>query len=78
VTLASFAIVPVLWAVTTIWTVALSSSASVPSAHVTVPLASAHVPCEGVAESKVTSVGSVSVSSTPVALWGPEFWTVRS
>jgi len=35
--------------------------------YVTVPADSLQVPCEAVAESKVTPLGSVSVSVTPVA-----------
>ena len=69
-------IVPAVCGVTLISTLALPSSASVSSAHVTVPLDSVQVPCEGVAESKVTPPGSVSVKLTAVAVAGPEFWTV--
>ena len=49
--------------------------AIVPSEHVTVPLDCEHVPCEGVAELKVTPAGSVSVTVTPVALDGPALAT---
>ena len=46
-----------------------------PSPHVTVPLVSEHVPCEGVAESNATPGGSVSVSCTAVAMEGPALFT---
>ena len=43
----------------------------VPSGHVTVPLDCEQAPCEGVAETKVTPAGRVSVTWTPVAVDGP-------
>ncbi len=50
--------------------------AIVPSEQVTavVPL---HVPCVGVAETKVAAAGRVSVSVTPVAAEGPLLVTVK-
>ena len=57
-------------------TVAFWPSVTVPSAHVTTPSDSRQVPCEGVAESKVTFAGRVSLTWTPLASDGPEFWTV--
>ncbi len=50
--------------------------AIVPRLQVTVPEDSEQVPCEGVAESNVTPLGSVSVSTTAVAPEGPAFATV--
>ena len=61
-TLAWFVIEPALCGLTSIVTVALASSARLPSAQSTMPASSEHVPCEGVADSKVTPAGSVSVS----------------
>ena len=57
--------------VTLISTLALAPFATVPSEHVTVPLACEQVPCDGVADLYVTPLGSVSVTVTPVALEGP-------
>ena len=51
-------------------------SATVPSWHVTVPLACEQLPCEGVAESKVIPAGRVSVTCTSVASRGPALPTV--
>ena len=53
---------PVDCGVTLIWTLALAPFAMVPSGQVTVPADCEQVPCEGVAESKVTPAGSVSLS----------------
>ena len=75
-TLASFVSVPGACGVTLISTLALASSAIVPSAQSTVPAFSEQVPCVGVAESNVTPAGSMSLRLTPVASWGPELWTV--
>ena len=75
VTLAVFVIVPVDCGVTLIETLALAVFASVPIEQVTVPLACEQLPCEGVAETKVTPAGSVSVSVMPVALDGPALLT---
>ena len=61
---------------TRIWTVAVPWSAIVPSAQVTVPLACEQLPWEGVAESNVTPLGSVSVRLVAVASWGPALWAV--
>ena len=47
----------------------------VPSGHVTVPLDSEQVPCEGVAESNVTPAGSESETLTLVASEGPPLCT---
>ena len=49
-TLAELVIVPALWGVTTIDTVADPPFASVPTLQVTVPLACEQVPCDGVAD----------------------------
>ena len=49
--------------------------ASVPSAHVTVPLACEQLPCDAVAESKSAPAGSGSLTLTPVAAEGPALWT---
>ena len=63
--------------VTLIATVASASSAIVPRLQVTVPLDSMQgSPCDGVAKSNVTPPGSVSVSTTPVALCGPALCAV--
>ena len=58
-------------------TPALAPFATVPSWQETVTPDCEHVPCEGVAESKVTPGGSVSVSSTPIALDGPALATLK-
>ena len=76
VTLASFVIEPSLCGRTLMSTVAPWPLVIVPSGHVTVPLDSEQVPCEGVAESKVTPAGRVSETCTPVALEGPWLLTV--
>jgi hypothetical protein len=69
-------IVPSLWGVTLIWTVAESPLARVPRAQVTVPAASEQPPCEELAESKLTPAGSGSFKETPPAVAGPLFVTV--
>lgn len=61
--------------VTMMLTVALAPFATAPRLQVTVPLDCEQVPCDGVAESYVTPLGSVSVTVTPVAPEGPAFWT---
>ena len=72
-----FVIVPALVGVATIVTVACAPAASAPMAQVTVPEALvAAVPLE-TAESKVTSLGSVSETVTPAAALGPLFVTVN-
>jgi hypothetical protein len=73
VTLAWLVTVPWLCGRTWIWTLALPPFVTVPSAHVTVPLASEQLPCEGVAESNVTPPGRSSVTVTPGASCGPAF-----
>ena len=69
--------VPAVCGLTLISTSTIAPLASVPSAQVTVPLDSEQVPCDGVADSKVTPAGRSSVKLTPVALDGPEFSTDR-
>lgn len=54
VALATFVVDPIDCGVTVIWTLALALFASVPSEHVTVPAPCEQLPCEGVAELKVT------------------------
>src|SRR6185503_1683827 len=71
-TLTWFVIVPAAGGRTLISTPAPCPFVIVPSAQVTVPLDSEQVPCEGVAESKLTPAGNVSVAETPAALEGPE------
>ena len=63
--------VPWLCGCTTISIVTVWPLVSVPSGQVTVPLDSEQLPCEGVAESKVTLPGRVSVTWTFVAVEGP-------
>ena len=75
VTFAWFVIEPAVWGVTLIVTLALAAFASVPSEQVTVPPTASSVPCDGVAELKVTPAGSVSVKVMPVALDGPALLT---
>jgi hypothetical protein len=76
VTLAELLIVPEVLGVTTIVTVAFAPSPMLPRLQVTVPPDSLHVPWLGMAEPKGTPVGSVSVSTTPVAVSGPMLVTV--
>jgi hypothetical protein len=61
-TVAVFVIEPVACGRTTICTVAFAPFATVPSEHETVTPVCEHVPCDGVADSNVTLLGSVSVS----------------
>ena len=61
--------------VTTIVTVAVPPEASVPRLQVTVPDASAQVPCVVEAETKFSVAGTTSVTVTPVASFGPKFLT---
>src|SRR3989344_139454 len=77
--LAVFVIVPVTVGVTTIVIVTDAAFASAPMAHVTVPGAWLHVPVDApvhAALPNVTPAGSVSVTTTPVALLGPLFVAV--
>ena len=76
VTLAVFVIEPSAWGLILIEAVALPPLLIVPREHVTVPDDSVQVPCEAVAESNVTPLGSVSVTVTPVAPEGPALVTV--
>src|SRR5262249_58704730 len=57
--------------VTTIATVASAPLAIEPSGHVTTPELSAHVPCDGVADTNETPSGSVSETRTFAAVSGP-------
>ena len=75
-TLAWFDSVPGADGRTRIWMVAVPSSASVPSAQVTVPADCEQLPWEGVADSNVTPLGSVSVTVAPVASCGPALCAV--
>ena len=68
-------VVGVAGAVTTIWTFSPENLGIEPRLQVTVPDAWLHVPCDGVAETKVTPDGSRSVSETPVAVDGPALLT---
>ena len=76
-TVALLLIVPVDCGRPLIWMVAFAPFPTVPSWHVTVTPVCEHVPCEGVAESKIIPAGSVSVTTVPVAARGPAFPTVR-
>jgi hypothetical protein len=75
VTLAVLVFVPALVGVTTIVTVAEAPLARLPRLQVTmlVPL---QLPWLGVADTKATPVGNVSVIVTPVAVAGPLLLTV--
>jgi hypothetical protein len=53
--------------------VAEASTASVPSAHVTVLFWTVQLPCDATADASVTPAGSVFVTTTPVATAGPLF-----
>ena len=75
-TLAVFVIEPWAWGVTLIETLALPPIAIVPSGHVTVPDAWEQVPWDGVAETKVTPAGRVSVTVVLVAPEGPALLTL--
>ena len=74
-TVAVFESAPSVVVVTTIVTAASPPSARIPSRHVTVPPASEHEPCDGVAETKLTPAGSASTTSTPWASDGPSLCT---
>src|SRR3989338_4733053 len=79
--LAVFVIVPVTVGVTTIVIVTDAAFARPPMLHVTVPLAWLHVPVDApvhAALPNVTPAGSVSVTTTPVALLGPLFVAVTA
>src|ERR671934_238317 len=75
-TLALFVIEPSACGRTFTATVALAPEVTVPSAHVTVPLASEQLPCKGVADPKVAPAGRLSVTCTPVVSDGPALWAV--
>jgi hypothetical protein len=75
-TLALFVIVPlVAVTVATSVIVALAPLLIVPRLQLT-GLAALHVPCDGVALTKLTPAGSVSLTTTDVAASGPAFDTV--
>jgi hypothetical protein len=61
--------------VATIVTVAEPDADRPPRLQVTVPVASAHEPCVGFAETKVSPAGSGSETVTPEALDGPALET---
>ena len=74
VTLASLVTVPVVDAFTVTWmyTLAPAPARTVPRSHVTVPAALVQgPPCVGVAPTKVTLSGRVSVTTTDLASEGP-------
>src|SRR5437870_1903994 len=70
-------IVPCWVGVTTRSTVAWAPEARSPRSHVTTPRSSEHDPWLGVADTKFTPAGSVSLTCTDVASEGPLFVTVR-
>jgi len=74
-TLAVLPTIPLTVGVTVKATVAVAGLARVPRLQVTVPVP-LHVPWLGVAETKLTPPGSVSVTDTSVAALGPLFVTV--
>src|ERR1041385_4558876 len=77
-TLAVLVIVPASEGTTTRVAVALPRLVRVPKLQLIRPLPRLlHVPCDAVAEAKVTRAGSESVSVTLVAGAGPAFVTVR-
>jgi hypothetical protein len=76
-TLAWFVIVPPEDGTTLISTLAFAPFAMVPSGHVTVPADCEQLPCAEVADWKVTPLGSVSVTDTPVAADGPALLTPK-
>jgi hypothetical protein len=76
VTVAVFDRAPELVGVTTTETVAFAPLAIVPSEHVSVLAATAHEPCDGVAETNVTPAGSGSEIETFWASDGPPFVAV--
>ena len=75
VTLAVLLMVPVTVGVTIIVTFAETPLPNVPRLQVTV-LVPLQLPWLGVADTNVTPAGKVSVTVTPVALFGPLFVTV--
>ena len=75
-TLAVLVIVPVDLGVTTIVTLNTAATGNEPKSHIMVPPALPQVPCVGVAETKVTPGGRVSVMLIPVAAEGPPLVTV--
>jgi hypothetical protein len=77
VTLAVLVRVPVAVGVTTMVIVALPPFTIPPRLHVTMPPDSVHTGPVGVTETKVTPVGSVSVSTTLVASAGPPLLTTN-
>jgi hypothetical protein len=77
VMVAVLVIVPATVGVTTSVTVIVPPLAIPPRLQVTVPLTWLQVPWLGVADTKVTPAGRVSVRVTPVALLGPALLTVR-
>jgi len=77
VTLAVLVSVPLeTGAVTTMVTVALDPLAIDPRLQVTVPALWVQVPWVGVADTKITPAGNVSVRVTPVAALGPALLTL--
>ena len=70
-TLAVFVIEPCACGVTMIETLALPPVEIEPRLQVTVPDACEHEPCDGVAETNVTPLGSVSVTVVLLAALGP-------
>jgi hypothetical protein len=56
--------------------VAVAPGPTVPTLQLTVPLPDEQLPCDDVADMKVTLVGNVSMSVTPVAAEGPLLVTV--
>jgi hypothetical protein len=75
-TVAVLVMVPDAVAVTTIVTVALAPFPMMPSAQFTVLVPVHGLPWLGVADTKLTPAGSVSLTDTPVALFGPRLVTV--
>jgi len=73
---ARLVIVPTMVGVTTTSTVAFAPLPMSPSMQVTTPVLSAQLPWDGVADTKVTSAGRVSTSSTELAVSGPSLVTV--
>lgn len=70
-TVAKLVIVPMTLGVATMVTLAVALLARLPSVTVTVLPDRKALPCEGVAETKVTLPGKVSTNVTPVAVDGP-------
>jgi hypothetical protein len=75
-TLALLVITSTTVGLTTILTVAVAPLARFPTLQVTVPPDRVQLPWLGVAETKATLEGNVSVTSTPVASDGPLLVTV--